>query len=162
MGDNFNLRIAERHETGKILEYIKKLANYEKLLNQVVATEESLEYWIFEKGIGEVLFAEEDGEIIGFALYFFNFSTFEGRAGLYLEDVYIDEDKRHKGYGKKIFKKLAEIALERGCTRFEFVCLDWNEKSIEFYKKLGAKSMDDWTIYRLEVEEMEKLVNSKE
>ncbi len=160
MDSNFKLRLADRSETGKILEYIKRLASYEKLLDRVVATEESLDYWLFEKKIGEVLFAFEGEEIIGFALYFFNFSTFEGKAGLYLEDIYIDEDKRGRGYGKEIFKKLAQIAMERRCSRFEFVCLDWNEKSIEFYKSLGAIPMKDWTIYRLENDKIKELAES--
>ena len=130
----FRLREATREDVPTILKYIKRLADYEKLLDRVFATEESLEHWLFDRGIGRVLFPEDDGETVGFVLYFYNFSTFEGRAGIYLEDVYIDEDKRGRGYGKKIFKHLAETALQEGCTRIEFVCLDWNESSINFIR----------------------------
>ena len=155
----FRLREATREDVPTILKYIKRLADYEKLLDRVFATEESLEHWLFDRGIGRVLFPEDDGETVGFVLYFYNFSTFEGRAGIYLEDVYIDEDKRGRGYGKKIFKHLAETALQEGCMRIEFVCLDWNESSINFYTKLGAFPMSDWSTYRIEIDKIKELAN---
>ena len=122
---------------------------YEKLLDEVVATEESLHEWMFEKKLVEVIFAEAEGDTVGFALFFQNFSTFVGRAGLYLEDIFVKPQYRKKGYGKAIFRKLAQIAVERGCQRFEWVCLDWNQPSIDFYRSMGAVPMEEWTIYRL-------------
>lgn len=157
MENKFELREARREEVPIILEYIKKLAHYEKLSDRVFATEDSLDHWLFERKIGKVLFPEENGEIVGFVLYFYNFSTFEGRAGIYIEDVYIDEDKRGRGYGKYIFKYVAETAIREGCTRIEFVCLDWNESSIRFYEKLGAFTMSDWSTFRIEADKIKEL-----
>ena len=132
-----------------ILRFIRALAAYEKLSDQVVATEELLREWIFEKKKAEVLFPMEEGEEVGFALFFHNFSTFLGRAGLYLEDLYISPEYRGKGYGKATLQKLAQIAVERGCGRLEWSCLDWNQPSIDFYLSLGAEPMEEWTVYRL-------------
>lgn len=117
--------------------------------NEVVANEELLKKWIFDKQKAEVIFALEDGKEVGFALFFHNFSTFLGRAGIYLEDLFVKEAYRGKGYGKGLIKKLAEIAVERGCGRLEWWCLDWNKPSIEFYKSLGAEPMDEWTTFRI-------------
>ena len=117
--------------------------------DQVVATEELLREWIFEKRKAEVLFVCEDNKEVGFALFFHNFSTFLGRAGIYLEDLFVLPEYRNKGYGKALLKKLAQITVERGCGRLEWACLDWNEPSIKFYKSLGAAVMDEWTTYRL-------------
>lgn len=142
-------RFAERKDTALILEFIKSLAEYEKLSDEVVATLETLEEWIFDRQKAEVIFALEDGVEVGFALFFHNFSTFLGRAGLYLEDLFVKPAYRGKGYGKGLLATLAKIALERGCGRLEWVCLDWNKPSIDFYKSLGAVPMDDWTIYRV-------------
>ena len=149
MTDELTFRFAEEADAGIILSFIKALAEYEKLADQVVATEELLREWVFRKGKAEVLFAVKDGREIGFALFFHNFSTFLGRAGLYLEDIFVKPQYRKKGYGKAIFRKLAQIAVERGCQRFEWVCLDWNQPSIDFYRSMGAVPMDEWTIYRL-------------
>lgn len=132
-----------------ILSFIKALAEYEKMSDQVVATEELLKEWIFEKGKAEVIFPVVDGEEVGFALFFHNFSTFLGRAGIYLEDLFIKPEHRGKGYGKATLQQLGRIALERGCGRLEWACLDWNRPSIDFYLSLGAKPMDEWTVYRL-------------
>lgn len=115
----------------------------------MIADETTLETWIFDKEKAEVFFVLEEGKEVGFALYFHNFSTFVGRGGIYLEDVYILPEYRGKGYGKAILKKLAAIAVERGCGRMEWVCLDWNQPSIDFYLSLGAQPMSDWTLYRL-------------
>ena len=142
-------RFAEEKDIALILLFIKELADYEKMLNEVVATEELLKEWIFEKNKAEVIFALEDGVEIGFALFFHNFSTFLGRAGIYLEDLYVRPEYRGKGYGKGLLKKLAQIAVERGCGRLEWWCLDWNKPSIEFYLSLGAEPMNDWTVYRI-------------
>ena len=122
---NVTFRNAERKDTLLILQFIKELADNEKMLNEVVADETTLETWIFDKQKAEVIFALEDGKEVGFALFFHNFSTFLGRAGIYLEDLYVKPECRGKGYGKAILKKLASIAVERGCGRLEWWCLDW-------------------------------------
>lgn len=147
--NQLTFRFAERKDVALILQFIKELADYEKLLHEVVATEELLEQWIFDKEKAEVLFAMVDQEEVGFALFFHNFSTFLGRAGIYLEDLYVKPEYRGNGYGKAILKQLAKIAMERGCGRLEWWCLDWNKPSIDFYGSLGAEAMDEWTVYRI-------------
>lgn len=147
--NNLSFRYAKREDSALILEFIRGLAEYEKMLNEVIATEELLKEWIFDKQKAEVIFAVENGKEIGFALFFHNFSTFLGRAGIYLEDLYVKEEHRGKGCGKAILKELARIAVERGCGRLEWWCLDWNKPSIDFYLSLGAEPMDEWTTYRL-------------
>lgn len=142
-------RYARREDTPLILQFIKELADYEKMLDEVVADEATLEEWLFDKQKAEVIFVMADGTEAGFALFFHNFSTFLGRAGLYLEDLYVKPEYRGKGYGKAILKKLAQIAVERGCGRLEWWCLDWNRPSIDFYLSLGAEPMSDWTVYRI-------------
>ena len=151
------IRYAERKDTAIILNFIKDLAVYENMLDQVVATEELLGEWLFEKKAAEVIFAMEDGKEVGFALFFHNFSTFLGRAGIYLEDLFVLPEYRGKGYGKGLLKKLAAIAAERGCGRLEWACLDWNKPSIDFYLSLGAQPMDEWTTYRLTGETLHKM-----
>ena len=150
-------RFAQEKDTALILYFIKELAKYEKMLDDVVATEEILKEWIFEKGKAEVIFALEDGKEVGFALFFHNFSTFLGRSGLYLEDLFVKPEFRGKGYGKALLKKLAQIAVERGCGRFEWSCLDWNKPSIDVYLSLGAQPMEEWTVYRLTGEALAKM-----
>ena len=150
-------RYAERRDTELILQFIRELADYEKMLDEVVADETILEEWIFDKQKAEVIFALESGKEIGFALFFHNFSTFLGRAGIYLEDLYVKPEYRGKGYGKAILKKLAAIAVERGCGRLEWWCLDWNKPSIDFYLSLGAKTMSDWTVYRIDGDTLKNL-----
>ena len=150
-------RRAEEKDAALILRFIQELAAYEKLDGQVVATEELLREWIFEKGKAEVLFPVENGVEVGFALFFHNFSTFLGRAGLYLEDLYIRPEHRGKGYGKATLQKLARIAVERGCGRLEWSCLDWNKPSIDFYLSLGAEPMEEWTVYRLSGEKLSRM-----
>ena len=142
-------RYAEEKDCGLILQFIRQLAEYEKLLDQVIADEALLKEQLFEKQQAEVIFALEDGKEVGFALFFHNFSTFLGRSGLYLEDLFVLPEHRGKGYGKALLAKLAQIAVERGYGRMEWSCLDWNQPSIDFYKSLGAVSMDEWTVYRL-------------
>ena len=150
-------RFAQEKDTGLVLWFIKELAAYEKLLDEVVATEDLLKQWIFEKQKAEVIFVMEDGKEVGFALFFHNFSTFLGRAGIYLEDLYVMPEYRGKGYGKGLIRKLAQIAKERGCGRLEWWCLDWNKPSIDFYLSLGAEAMTDWTVYRFAGESLDKL-----
>ena len=150
-------RYANEQDTGIILNFIKELAIYENMLDEVVATEELLKEWLFDKKAAEVLFALEDGKEVGIALFFHNFSTFLGRAGIYLEDLYVKPEYRGKGYGKALLKELARIAVERGCGRLEWSCLDWNQPSIDFYLSLDAKPMDDWTLYRAAGETLHKL-----
>lgn len=142
-------RCAKRKDAGLILQFIKELADYEKMLNEVVADEKTLEEWIFDKQKAEVIFAVEDDTEVGFALFFHNFSTFLGRAGIYLEDLYVKPEFRGKGYGKALLKKLAQIAVERGCGRLEWWCLDRNTPSVDFYLSMGAEAMKDWTVYRI-------------
>ncbi|MDO5409961.1 MAG: GNAT family N-acetyltransferase [Lachnospiraceae bacterium] len=149
MNKQISFRYAEKKDAGLILEFIKKLAVYEKMENEVVATEELLDEWIFEKKKAEVLFAVIEGKEVGFALFFHNFSTFLGRAGIYLEDLFVLPEYRGCGCGKGILQKLAQIAVHRGCGRLEWCCLDWNQPSIDFYLSLGAEPLSDWTTYRL-------------
>ena len=146
---SLKFRNAERKDTALILQFIRELAEYEKMLDEVVADEAMLEECIFDKQNAEVIFALEDETEVGFALFFHNFSTFLGRAGIYLEDLYVKPEYRGKGYGKGLLRKLASIAVERGCGRFEWSCLDWNKPSIDFYLSLGAEPMDEWTVYRI-------------
>jgi GNAT superfamily N-acetyltransferase len=142
-------RAATPQDTALILDFIKGLAEYEKMSDQVVADEALLHEWIFEKNKAEVIFALEDGVEVGFALFFHNFSTFLGRAGLYLEDLFVKPAYRGRGHGKALIRELARIAVERGCGRLEWCCLNWNQPSIDFYLSLGALPMDEWTTYRL-------------
>ncbi|MDD7256556.1 GNAT family N-acetyltransferase [Bullifex porci] len=142
-------RIAERKDCALILSFIKELAKYEHLENEVVATEKLLEEWIFDKNKAEVLFVLEEGKEVGFALYFHNFSTFLGRAGIHLEDLFVLPEYRGKGYGKAILKKLAQITVQRGSGRLEWCCLDWNTPSINFYESLKAKPLSEWMIFRV-------------
>ncbi len=149
MEEKLNFRFATRKDVPLILKFIQNLADYEKLRHEVIANEELLEEWIFDKNKAEVLFATINGQEVGFALFFHNFSTFLGRAGLYLEDLFVGDQYRGRGIGTALLKKLASIALERGCGRLEWWCLDWNQPSIDFYRSLGAEAMSDWTVYRL-------------
>lgn len=157
MMDECSFRFAVENDAGKILSFIKILAEYEKMSNEVVCDEELLRETIFNKNGAEVLFAVLNGREIGMALFFHNFSTFLGRSGIYIEDVIILEEYRGRGYGRAVFKELARIARERKCGRLEWWCLDWNKPSIDFYLSLGAKAMDEWTVYRVSGEELERL-----
>ena len=155
--DQLTFRFAKEEDCALILSFIRGLAVYEKLEDQVIATEELLKEWIFEKQKAEVIFACENGKEVGYALFFHNFSTFLGRAGIYLEDLFIEPAYRGKGYGKATLKKLAEIAVSRGCGRLEWSCLDWNRPSIDFYLSLGAEPMEEWTVYRVTGDTLRKL-----
>lgn len=155
--NNLSFRYATKDDSALILKFIKELADYEHMLNEVITTEELLQEWIFEKQKAEVIFAMENDTEVGFALFFHNFSTFLGRAGIYLEDLYVQPEHRGKGYGKGLLKKLAQIAVERGCGRLEWWCLDWNQPSIDFYLSLGAEPMKDWTVYRIAGDTLHKM-----
>ena len=144
-----NIRNANESDTNTILQFIKELAEYEKMSKDVTATEELLKENLFVKKLAEVIIAEEDNIPVGFALFFHNFSTFLGKGGIYLEDLYVKPNMRNKGIGKILLKYLANLALERDCGRLEWSCLDWNEPSIAFYKERGAIPMDEWTGYRV-------------
>lgn len=152
-----SFRTATRQDTGLLLEFIRELADYENMREQVVASEEILGEWLFEKGIAEAFFVMEGNREVGFALYFYNFSTFLGRGGIYLEDLYVLPAYRGRGYGKAILQRLAKITLEKGCGRLEWACLDWNRSSIDFYRSLGAAALEDWTVYRVSGETLERL-----
>ena len=150
MNNKINIRPAQPEETGLVLEFIKKLAVYEKCADEVVADEVTLHYSLFVEHSAEVVFAEEDGVVVGFALFFHNFSTFVGRKGLYLEDLFVLPEKRGLGYGKALLKYLARLAVERHCGRMEWICLDWNKPALSVYRGIGAIPMDEWTVQRLD------------
>ena len=150
-------RMAGEQDVKLILEFIRALAEYEHMLDQVVADPETLCRELFERHRAEVLFAVAEGREVGFALFFHNFSTFLGRAGLYLEDLFVRPECRGRGYGRALLKELARIARERGCGRMEWWCLNWNQPSIAFYQFLGAKAMDEWTVFRLTEDAMASL-----
>lgn len=152
-----NFRQATADDTGLILSFIRELADYEKMGDQVVADEATLKAELFEKRHAEVIFAVVDGREVGFALFFHNFSTFLGRSGIYLEDLFVKPAFRGQGIGTEIFHELGRIAKKRGCGRLEWWCLDWNEPSIRFYKSLGAEAMSDWTVYRIAGDTLRRL-----
>ena len=157
MEDKPRFRAAVRADVPLILTFIRELADYEGMLDEVVADEATLEEWLFDRRAAEVVFALEEGREVGFALFFHNFSTFLGRSGVYLEDLYVRPEHRGKGYGKALLKRLARIALERGCGRLDWWCLDWNRPSIDFYLSMGAEPMSDWTVYRVAGEALAEL-----
>lgn len=148
--DGFKIRMAEPSDSKLILDFIRGLAAYEKMLDQVVATEESICESLFDKKQAEVIIGEFNGAPVGFALFFHNYSTFLGKANLYLEDLFVLPEMRGKGFGKSLLAYLAKIAVDRGCGRLDWWCLDWNTPSIEFYKEMGAIPMDEWTTFRVE------------
>jgi len=154
-------RNAKESDTALILTFIKALADYEKMSDEVLATEEGLREWIFVKQKAEVIFAVKEGKEVGFALFFNNFSTFLGKAGIYLEDLFIFPEYRGKGYGKALLKELAKITVERNCGRLEWQCLNWNTPSINFYLSLNAKPMSEWQTYRLTGETLLTLAKEK-
>ena len=155
-------KYAKESDSKLILEFIKALADYEKLSDKVSATEEMLCEWIFKKQKAEVIFALENGKEVGIALFFYNFSTFLAKAGIYLEDLYVFPEYRGRGYGKYLLKQLAKITVERGCGRLEWACLNWNTPSIDFYLSLNAQPMNEWTTYRLAGETLNALADIAE
>ena len=157
MSGQIAFRQARPEDTGLILRFIRGLAEYEGMTDQVVATEELLRRQLFERKNAEVLFVLEGEREVGFALFFHNFSTFLGRSGIYLEDLFVRPEYRGRGCGKALLCRLAAIAKEEGCGRLEWWCLDWNKPSIDFYKSMGAEPMEDWTVYRVTGETLDKL-----
>ena len=157
---NLSIRKAEKSDIPLVLDFINKLAEYERLSHEVVATEGDLERYLFGKEKVAEVFIGYEGELpVGFALFFHNFSTFLGKPGIYLEDLFVLEEHRGKGYGTKLLARLAALALERNCGRLEWAVLDWNESPIEFYKSLGVRMMDEWIVNRLTGENLVKLAN---
>lgn len=154
-------RMANEQDTALILTFIRALAEYKRMSEQVVATEELLREWLFVKQTAEAFFILEGEQEVGFALYFHNFSTFLGKAGIYLEDLFVLPEHRGKGYGKAILQHLAQIAHTRGCGRLEWACLDWNQPSIDFYRSLGAVPMDEWTVYRLSGDSLDQIAGAQ-
>ena len=158
---DFQIRSARVDDVPIILELIRDMATYERAPDEVTATEEQLVDVLFgERPTAEVLLAFEGKSPVGFAVYFYNFSTWLGRPGLYLEDLFVKPEKRGKGYGRALLVELAKIAMERGCGRMEWAVLDWNEPAMKFYRALGAKPMDEWTVFRLTRDEIAKLANA--
>lgn len=156
---NFKIRSTAKEDASLIFSFIHKLAIYEKCEDAMKATVSDLEVSLFELKQAEVIIAEYNDTPIGFALYFHNYSTFLGRGNLYLEDVYIDEVYRGQGFGKIIFKYLAQLARDRGCERMDWMCLDWNKSSINFYESIGAKPLSHWITYRLDKNAINRLAN---
>lgn len=156
---DFKIRYATEDDVALILQFIKDLAEYEEMLGEVVATEEVLRESLFVKKQAEVIIGEYKGEPAAFSLYFHNFSTFLGKANLYLEDLFVKPKYRAKGLGKAMLACLGKIAVESDCGRLDWWCLDWNQSSIDFYKQMGAKPMSDWTVYRVDGEELFKLAD---
>jgi len=156
--EGFLISRAERKDVPIVLDFIMKLAEYEKLSHEVVATEKDLEKYLFGKQqVARVLIGRFHGVPVGLALYFFNFSTFLGKPGIYLEDLFVLEEQRGKGFGKALLSCLAREAVDEGCGRLEWAVLDWNEPSIKFYKSLGAKMLDDWIVHRVTGDNLTKL-----
>lgn len=154
-----NIRNANINDSATILGFIKELAEYENMSNDVVATEELLKQNIFEKKLAEVILAEFDNKPVGFALFFHNFSTFLGKGGIYLEDLYVQPAMRGKNIGKTLLSSLAKLAVDRDCGRLEWSCLNWNEPSIKFYKSQGAIPMNEWTVYRVTGNKLNELAS---
>ena len=147
---DFKIRCAEESDCELILSFIKELAEYEKLSHEVIATPSTLKETLFcEKPAAQVLIGEFDDQVMAYALFFYNFSSFTGRSGIYLEDIYVKPEMRGKGFGKSLLASIARRAVEENCTRFEWSVLDWNEPSIKFYRSIGAIPMDGWTVQRL-------------
>ena len=152
MSAELTFRKAREEDVALILTFIKELAEYEGLLDEVKADEDTLRYNLFERKMAEVLFPTVDGKEIGFVLFFHNFSTFLGKPGIYIEDLYIRKEYRGNGYGKATIDMIYKLAKKRGCGRVEWWCLDSNAPSIEFYRRIGAEAMTDWTVYRLVID----------
>ncbi len=154
----FEIREATESDVPQILQFIRDLAEYERLAHMVVATEEQLRSTLFGAvRLAEVLIASEDGAPAGFAIFFHNYSTFLAQPGIYLEDLFVKPEFRGRGYGKALLVRLAQIARDRNCGRVEWAVLNWNEPSIAFYKSLGARPMEDWTVFRLTGEALKKM-----
>ena len=161
MANHFTIRQAKREDSQLIFDFIQAIAAYEKMSDDVEGSVSDVEYSIFDKEQASVLIGEEDGIPVGFALYYFNYSTFKTRRGLYLEDLFVNPNMRGKSYGKLLLMELVNIAAQQNCGRMEWCCLDWNTPSIKFYKSLGATAMDEWTTYRLNEEQIAKFASEE-
>ncbi len=159
--NNVNIRIAKKEDADSVLQFIHDLALYEKRAKEVKINLENIQEFMFEKKIAQAVIADIGGEDVGFAVFFHNFSTFIGRPGIYIEDLYVKEEFRKKGIGYLLFAFIADIAVQRGCATLEWTVLDWNTPSIEFYKKIGAKPKDEWTIYRLSGLELNNIATNR-
>jgi len=155
---NYNFRFAERKDTELVLDFIKRIAAYEEMPDAVKYTKESLEDWLFNRKKGEAIFVLEENKEVGFCLFYETLPGYIGRGGLYVEDLFVYPEYRGKGYGKALLKKMAEIALERECGRLEWLCLKWNINSINFYKGMGATSMDSCVSFRVEDEALKHML----
>lgn len=156
---NITIKKAEEKDIPLILSFIKEIAKYEELSDEVIATEESLRQSLFSNNPNaEVIFAYSDNEPIAYAVYFYNFSTFLGKKGIYLEDIFVKSEYRSKGIGKKLFLYLIEFAVKNNCGRFELAVLNWNESAIQFYKKFGAEPLTEWTTFRLTEDKMKEIL----
>lgn len=155
--DDYIIREAVEEDVSLILELIKDLAEYEIRLKEVIATEENLRQSLFLDNKAKVLIGEVQGIPVGFAIYFYNFSSFKGRAGLYIQDLFIKPQFRNNGYGKEMLKILAGIAEENNCVRFQWNCLNWNEEAMSFYKKIGAECMQEWAVHRVDIDKIKNL-----
>ncbi len=157
----FSIHSATPDDAALLLELVKELATYERLAHEVVATPDEIRESLFGKNRrAEALLLREGDKAVAFAIFFHNFSTFVGRAGIYLEDIYVKPEYRGKGYGKRLFQEVAKIAVERNCGRYEWAVLDWNQPAIDFYKSFGARAMSDWTVFRLDGDELRRLAGS--
>ncbi|MCL6087688.1 MAG: GNAT family N-acetyltransferase [Actinobacteria bacterium] len=159
---NFNIRFAEENNASIILDFIKALAKYEKRLSEVVATEADIKESLFNKKIAEAIIGEYCGEPVCFAIFFHNFSTFSGKPGIYIEDIFVNPEMRGKGFGTIILEFIASLAVERNCGRIEWSVLRWNEPSIKFYEKIGATDKDEWVLYKLSGKNLTNLASSFE
>ena len=158
--NSFTIRPARPDEAGLVLDFIRKLAVYEKCAGDVIADEATIHNSLFVEHSAEVVFGEEDGAVVGFALFFHNFSTFVGRKGMYLEDLFILPEKRGLGYGKALLKYVAKLAVKRNCGRMEWICLDWNESALSIYRSIGAAPLSDWTVQRLDEQALKQFAES--
>lgn len=159
MVDNLKIRCASIEDSSIILSFIKKIAKYEKLEKEVVATINTLEEYIFRKKYAQVILCELNNKTIAFAVFFYTFSTFTGKPSLYIEDIFVDEEYRHCGVGSKIFKHLTNLAIKEGCGRLELSVLKWNEPAVKFYKKMGGYPLDEWSVFRFDEEILRKIIN---
>lgn len=156
----FTVKTVEEADCGLVLELLKELAVYEKMLDLVETTEKMMQEALFEKNVAEAVIGEYEGRPVGYALFFHNFSTFVGKPGIYLEDIYVRPEHRGRGFGKALLAYVAKQAVERNCGRLEWSVLDWNAPSIAFYKSLGAQAMDSWTVYRLDRDTLKALADA--
>jgi len=155
--NGFTIRFAEENDARIVLDMVRELAAYEKLVDNLEATEELFSESLFQRGVAEALIGEYEGKPVGYAICCHNFSSFTGRIGLYIEDIYVKPEMRGKGFGRAMFAYIAQLAIERKCGRLEWSCLDWNKPSIAFYEKMDAKRLEDWTMYKLSGDALQRM-----